>query len=315
MGNSSCSKVHGTGNIVLKMTSGKELTLKNVLHVPEIRKNPVSGSLLSKNGFKLVFESDKVVLTKSGMYIGKQPVTLRDSECLPTLLEMEEQVLVQVNTSQLEDELEEEDEKAMSAKLVGGTKKTFLYKTIISRLRSERKIVLAVASLGIASLLLPARRTDHSRSMSIMLTVNLILENKILINGFWPSVTIVAVAYPNFIERQKDDAYLKERAILTPRNDDADIINAYMFDKLEGESITHNSADEICKAPTDTLDQQHLYPIEFLNTLNFPGMPPHALRRHSPYTQDHLDIDTFQMAIRLETPTIPCQAMLRNDNQ
>ncbi|GJX17415.1 ATP-dependent DNA helicase PIF1-like protein [Tanacetum coccineum] len=88
---------------------------------------------------------------------------------------------------------------------------------------------------------------------------------------------IVAETYPNFIERQKDDAYLRERAILTPRNDDADAINAYMFDKLEGESVTYNSADEICKASTNTLDQQHLYPIEFLNTLNFPGMSPPRL--------------------------------------
>ncbi|XXG41748.1 hypothetical protein AAC387_Pa01g2150 [Persea americana] len=53
------------------MTSGKELTLNNVLHVLDIRKNLVSGSLLSKKGFKLVFESNKFVLTKSGMYMGK----------------------------------------------------------------------------------------------------------------------------------------------------------------------------------------------------------------------------------------------------
>ena len=71
MGNSSTSKVEGQGKIVLKMTSGKELTLNNVLHVPDIRKNLVSGSLLSKNGFRLVFESDKFVLTKNGMYVGK----------------------------------------------------------------------------------------------------------------------------------------------------------------------------------------------------------------------------------------------------
>ena len=64
MGNSSTSKVVGQGTVVLKMTSGKELTLKNVLHVPNIRKNLISGSLLSKNGFKLVFVSDKFVLTK-----------------------------------------------------------------------------------------------------------------------------------------------------------------------------------------------------------------------------------------------------------
>ena len=45
----------------------------------------------------------------------------------------------------------------------GGTGKTFLWKTIISALRSEGKIVLAVASSGIASLLLPSGRTAHSR--------------------------------------------------------------------------------------------------------------------------------------------------------
>nr|GEX39510.1 ATP-dependent DNA helicase PIF1-like [Tanacetum cinerariifolium] len=45
----------------------------------------------------------------------------------------------------------------------GDTGKTFLYKTIISRLRSGWKIILVVASSGIASLLLPARRTAHSR--------------------------------------------------------------------------------------------------------------------------------------------------------
>ena len=71
MGNSSSSKVEGQGKVVLKMTSGKELTLNDVLHVPEIRKNLVSGSLLSKKGFKLVFVSDNFILTKNRMYVGK----------------------------------------------------------------------------------------------------------------------------------------------------------------------------------------------------------------------------------------------------
>ena len=53
------------------MTYGKELTLTNVLYVPEICKNLVSGSLLNSHGFRLVFESDKFVLSKSGMYVGK----------------------------------------------------------------------------------------------------------------------------------------------------------------------------------------------------------------------------------------------------
>ena len=48
MGNSETSKVEGQGQVVLKMTSGKELTLNNVLHVSDIRKNLVSGSLLRR---------------------------------------------------------------------------------------------------------------------------------------------------------------------------------------------------------------------------------------------------------------------------
>lgn len=45
----------------------------------------------------------------------------------------------------------------------GGTGKTFLWNAIISKIRSEQKIVLAIASSGVASLLLPRGRTAHSR--------------------------------------------------------------------------------------------------------------------------------------------------------
>ena len=44
-----------------------------------------------------------------------------------------------------------------------GTGKTFLYRAICSRLRSQGRIVLCVASSGIAALLLPGGRTAHSR--------------------------------------------------------------------------------------------------------------------------------------------------------
>ncbi|CAL4917033.1 unnamed protein product [Urochloa decumbens] len=44
----------------------------------------------------------------------------------------------------------------------GGTGKTYLWKAITTRLRSEGKIVLAVASSGIAALLLQGGRTAHS---------------------------------------------------------------------------------------------------------------------------------------------------------
>ena len=39
--------------------------------MPEICKNLVSGSLLNSHGFQLVFESNKFVPSKSGMYVEK----------------------------------------------------------------------------------------------------------------------------------------------------------------------------------------------------------------------------------------------------
>ena len=44
----------------------------------------------------------------------------------------------------------------------GGTGKTYLYRTLCHKLRSKNKIVLCVASSGVASLLLPGGHTAHS---------------------------------------------------------------------------------------------------------------------------------------------------------
>ena len=51
MGNLATSEIKDQGKVVSKMTYGKELTLINVLYVPEIHKNLVFGSLLNNHGF------------------------------------------------------------------------------------------------------------------------------------------------------------------------------------------------------------------------------------------------------------------------
>ena len=71
MGNFATFEIKGQGKVVLKMTSKKELTLTNGLYVPKIRKKLVSSSLLNNHGFRLVFELNKFVLSKSGMCIRK----------------------------------------------------------------------------------------------------------------------------------------------------------------------------------------------------------------------------------------------------
>jgi hypothetical protein len=71
MGNRSKPAVHGVGRVDLKLTSRKTLSLKNVQHVPGININLISGSLLCHDGFKLVFESNKFIVSKFGLFIGK----------------------------------------------------------------------------------------------------------------------------------------------------------------------------------------------------------------------------------------------------
>lgn len=71
LGDARTASVAGKGKVLLKLTSGKSLALHSVLHVPNMRRNLVSGSLLNKAGIKLVFEADKVVLTRNGDFVGK----------------------------------------------------------------------------------------------------------------------------------------------------------------------------------------------------------------------------------------------------
>lgn len=61
--------------VALKMSFEKELTLNNILYVPDIRNNLISGSLLNKFAIHMIFESDIVVLSKSKMYVDNDYVT------------------------------------------------------------------------------------------------------------------------------------------------------------------------------------------------------------------------------------------------
>ena len=71
MGNPATAGVCSKGKIFLKLTSRKTLALNNVLYVPDMRRNLVSGALLNKIVLKIVLESDKIVITKNGDFVGR----------------------------------------------------------------------------------------------------------------------------------------------------------------------------------------------------------------------------------------------------
>jgi hypothetical protein len=71
MENGSRAHILGAGMVNLKFTSGKTVLLKNVQHVPSIKKNLVSGSMMCRDGYKIVLESNKCVVSRHGTFIDK----------------------------------------------------------------------------------------------------------------------------------------------------------------------------------------------------------------------------------------------------
>ena len=71
LGDSSKTKFLESGEVDLKFTFGRVLTLKDVLYTSSMRKNLMSSFLLNKAGFKQTVESDNYVITKKGLFVGK----------------------------------------------------------------------------------------------------------------------------------------------------------------------------------------------------------------------------------------------------
>lgn len=71
LGDAHTTNVIGIGDVKLNFTSRKTLILKDVMHVPEIRKNLVSGFLLNKARFSQSIGEDLYTITKNGIFVGK----------------------------------------------------------------------------------------------------------------------------------------------------------------------------------------------------------------------------------------------------
>ena len=71
MGDSKSTPVIGKRKVLLKLTSEKVLALNDVLHMPNMRWNLVSVSLLGKTRVMILFDPDKILLTKNDAFVGK----------------------------------------------------------------------------------------------------------------------------------------------------------------------------------------------------------------------------------------------------
>ncbi len=79
---------------------------------------------------------------------------------------------------------------------------------------------------------------------------------------------------------------LSSRAILSPKNEDALLINNQIIERLEGDLKIYHSIDSI---DSDNEQEAVNYPTEFLNSLTPSGLPPHKL---------HLKVGAVIMLLR-----------------
>ncbi|WVZ52738.1 hypothetical protein U9M48_003768 [Paspalum notatum var. saurae] len=71
MGNGSAASFLAPVRWIRSLLRERSCGSKNVQHVPSMNKNLVSGSLLLRDGFKVVLESNKVIVSRHGLFIGK----------------------------------------------------------------------------------------------------------------------------------------------------------------------------------------------------------------------------------------------------
>ena len=104
-----------------------------------------------------------------------------------------------------------------------------------------------------------------------------------------PIQNISNTIYTDFLTNFNNIEYLKDQTIVAPRNKTVDQINQHILSLLPSDSKTYYSCDTISPSHGNVDELNLLYLEEFLNSLNFNGLPPHELT---------LKIDTPIMLLR-----------------
>lgn len=82
---------------------------------------------------------------------------------------------------------------------------------------------------------------------------------------------LINEVFPNLSDHVNDAKYMVDRALVTPLNDDADMLNEKIISMFPGEEISFYSFDSVED------DFRNLYQPEFLNSITAGGLPPHKL--------------------------------------
>ena len=92
-----------------------------------------------------------------------------------------------------------------------------------------------------------------------------------------PHEALPAAAYPDFLHNYRNKKYLTERAVLTPTNSTVHELNAYMLSQVPSQAKEYLSSDSVELEATPKDDWSSHYTQEYLNSLEFSGLPNHRL--------------------------------------
>ncbi|KAL9384735.1 hypothetical protein Peur_021745 [Populus x canadensis] len=110
-----------------------------------------------------------------------------------------------------------------------------------------------------------------------------------------PIPAIVSAIYPSISEPQMDPCYFRERAIVTPKNTTVAEINDFVLAMTPGDKHIYLNTNSISTSSRETDIANSLYPTEYINQLEFNGVPSHTLA---------LKIGTPVMLLRNINPSI-----------
>ncbi|CAN1153068.1 ATP-dependent DNA helicase PIF1 [Linum perenne] len=92
-----------------------------------------------------------------------------------------------------------------------------------------------------------------------------------------PLDELISRVYPSFIESYQSLQYIKSRAIVSPTNAVVSEINNILLAQIPVPSKIYFSSDSLSPIKTNIATPELEYPLEFLNSLSFNGIPEHKL--------------------------------------